>query len=365
VRPVLPSALLRSCAPARSKIPLVAIRRSTAPQTAALIADLVGADAVRREAAAARLTIAGPRVVDPLLAALGGASGEARITILRVLERLAEPRALSALLSAVASQTMPEALTGVAAVRAMLRSPDQTSADAALGALTAVALDRTRPEALRVAALDALSDLGPGVVDSIREQLSDETADRVRRAAGLEGPVATDIEAGAARLEAARQGAPDDPDVLRQLLKDAGDSVALSTLHELVLVIRRHERTSAPPMLVRWESARAAAHVALARRGSRLALFDLRESLSEGATEPHPDMVAAVGVIGDASCLEPIALSLGRASPDGLRDDLLSAGRAIVAREGLTRRHAAIRQLLARHPEAAGLVAVSVKTARP
>lgn len=343
----------------------MAIRRSTAPQTAALIADLVGADPIRREAATARLAIAGSRAVDPLLAALGAASGDVRLAILRVLELLAEPRTLGASTAALASTTAAEALAGVAAVRALLRSSDQASADAALDALTAVALDRARSDAVRVAAIDALSDLGEAVLGSIRERLSTETADRVRRAAGLEGPVTTAIEAGAARLEAARQGAPDDPDVLRQLLREAGDSVALSTLHELVLVIRQRQRGLAGAEAARWESARAAAHAALARRGSRLALFDLREALSEGTTEPHADIVAAAAAIGDASCLEPLALALRRASSDGRRSELVGAGQSIVAREGLTRRHAAVRHVLARHPEAGALVARPAPAARP
>jgi hypothetical protein len=343
----------------------VAIRRSTAPQTAALIADLVGGDAVRREAATARLAIAGPRAVDPLLTALTTASGDARIAILRVFELLGEPRTLSVSTAALASAAPAEALAGVGAVRALLRSTDPSSADAALDALTALALDRRRPDAVRVAAIDALSDLGAGVLDSIRERLSTETAERVRRAAGLEGPVATDLEAGAARLEAARHGASEQPDVLRQLLREAGDSVALSTLHELVLIIRRHQRDAAGPHLVRWEAARAAAHAALARRNSRLALFDLREALSGGKAEPHADLVVAATMIGDASCLEPLALALQRAASDGRRAELLRAGQAIVARERLTRRHAAVRQLLARHPEAGELVTPAAPPTRP
>lgn len=332
----------------------MAIRRSTAPQIAALIADLVGEDTVPREAAAARLAIAGARAVEPLLQALTAARGDARVAILRVFESLAEPRTLPASTAALSVAVTAEALAGVAAVRALLRSPDQATADAALDALTSVALDRSRPEALRVSALDALSDLGPGVVESLRERLEDEPAERVRRTAGLEGPVATDLEAGAARLEAARQGAADDPDVLRQLLQDAGDSVALSTLHDLVLVIRQRERTAARAVQARWVAARAAAHAALARRGSRLALFDLRDTLNETG-EPPEDIVAAVAAIGDVSCLEPITISLAKTTSDVRRAELLAAGRAIVKREGLTRRQAAVRQLLTRRPAAAGL----------
>ena len=55
-----------------------------------------------------------------------------------------------------------------------------------------------------------------------------------------------------------------------------------------------------------WTTARAAAHVALAQRGSRLALYDLRESLERAAPLPV-EFLTALSLIGDASCLEPIA----------------------------------------------------------
>jgi len=56
--------------------------------------------------------------------------------------------------------------------------------------------------------------------------------------------------------------------------------------------------------------------------------------------------------VGDGSCLEPIAEALAR-FPAALdrrdqqwRDGLLRAGRAIVERERLTRRHAVIRKIV-------------------
>ena len=89
---------------------------------------------------------------------------------------------------------------------------------------------------------------------------------------------------------------------------------------------------------------RGAVHFALAIRGSRVAAYDLRETLA-GATPALPaDFIAAAGLVGDASCLDAIAAALA-APPSAVddrdqrwRDDLVRAGRAIVQRERLTQR---------------------------
>ena len=104
--------------------------------------------------------------------------------------------------------------------------------------------------------------------------------------------------------------------------------------------------------------ARAAAHVALASRGSRLALYDLRESL-ESADAPLPvEFLAALSLVGDASCLEAIAAAYarpaasGRGRDDWWRQHLADAFRAIVAREAITRRHAVMKKIEKRWPDA-------------
>jgi hypothetical protein len=105
---------------------------------------------------------------------------------------------------------------------------------------------------------------------------------------------------------------------------------------------------------------RGALHQALALRGSRVALYDLRESLTESAggaaSTPLPvTFLAALHVLGDESCLEPIAAAFVRANPDDerWRQQLASAFRTIVKRQKLTRRHAALKRITARWPAAA------------
>jgi hypothetical protein len=104
---------------------------------------------------------------------------------------------------------------------------------------------------------------------------------------------------------------------------------------------------------------RAAVHVALAHRGGRLGLYDLRETL-EGASAPLPvEFVAALTAIGDASCLEPIVAAYARTRPaprpghDWWHERLADAFQTIVTRERVTRRHAVMKRIERRWPEAA------------
>jgi hypothetical protein len=101
-----------------------------------------------------------------------------------------------------------------------------------------------------------------------------------------------------------------------------------------------------------WTGARAAVHAALAARSSRLAVYDLRESL-ERATQPLPvEMLTALGAIGDRSCLEAIAAAYSRVSDQWWRRHLVEAFHVIVAREGITRRTGPVAKIHKRHPEA-------------
>ena len=102
---------------------------------------------------------------------------------------------------------------------------------------------------------------------------------------------------------------------------------------------------------------RAAVHVTLAQRHSRIALYDLRETL-DAADAPLPvEFLAALSLTGDASCLEAIAGAYarspgsGRSQRDWWRQHLLDAFRTIVAREGITRRHAVMKKIAKHWPD--------------
>jgi hypothetical protein len=140
------------------------------------------------------------------------------------------------------------------------------------------------------------------------------------------------------------------------LLASSRPTARLTELQHLVDHIRaqEHRETDA---LVReeWRALRGAAHQALAARNSRLALYDLRDSLL-GADRLPVAFLAALEEIGDASCLEPLAAAYdasSRSSDAWWREHVALAFRAIIHREGLTRRHAAVKRTMSRWPDAA------------
>ena len=113
-------------------------------------------------------------------------------------------------------------------------------------------------------------------------------------------------------------------------------------------------------MKEKWAVVRGVLHQHLAARGSRLALYDLREAL-EGARGPLPvGFLSAAAVVGDVSCLLPLARAWVDAPPDDRwwRDHVAEAFRAIVAREALGRRHPTLKQILEKWPAAGVLVAM-------
>ena len=106
-----------------------------------------------------------------------------------------------------------------------------------------------------------------------------------------------------------------------------------------------------------WRALRGSVHQVLALRGSRVALYDLRETLQSTAAELPPSFLAAVQLVGDASSLEAIAEAYDRSSPENARwrAQLASAFRAVAVRERITRRHALMKRILARWPDAGQL----------
>jgi HEAT repeat protein len=138
---------------------------------------------------------------------------------------------------------------------------------------------------------------------------------------------------------------------VHDLVTASGGDVPLLVLHRLVVAIRgREEGCDRAEERDRWAVVRAAVHQALGSRGSRVALYDLRETV-EQSNGPLPlGMLAALAAIGDASCLDAIAGAYQRVDDAWHRERLTEAVRAIVAREGLTRRHAVMKRLTARVP---------------
>lgn len=327
----------------------MAIRASSSRQIDALIADLAAANAVTREAAIARLTVTGARAVERVaaLALSASSSGAARAAAFRTLEGIADPRALEPALKAIADSADADpkvATAAIAVARLFVRS---ARGAAAVDRLTAVTLDRRRHDAVRLAALRALRDLDAATIAPLLASLADDPNEAVRTAASARpARPGSDSDPADALARAADEALPDEPDTLRRAIAEAGGCAPLPQLLKILERVREREGSATPGRRGDdWAMARAAAHVALAERGSRLAVYDLRESF-ERARAPLPvEFLTALSLVGDASCLEAIAAAHARARDTWWRDHLADAFRNIVARENITRRHAAIKKI--------------------
>jgi HEAT repeat protein len=315
------------------------IRASSGKEIDALVADLSDHRPVTRDAAVARLTVLGPRAVDKLTAVLESAApSSARVGALQALEAIASPRALDPALRAVEDRDPAVASAAVSMVQVFLRSA--RGADVA-DRLTQVAVDAHRQPDVRLAAIDALSALTTAELRPLWKVLAQDSHPAVQaRAQKAVSREPSPAPADPLRdITAAAEGhLPDDPVALGRAIAGAARSIALPLLHTVVERLREREATEPPGRRAAWMNARAAAHLALANRGSRLALYDLRESL-ERATVPLPvEFLAALSLIGDAGCLEAVAAAYaksggsGGAPTDWWRQHLSSAFHTIVKR---------------------------------
>ena len=321
------------------------IKSSTSSEVRALVAALAGDDEVAREAATARLAVIGPRAVDRLKAAFEeAADGRTRLAILRALEAIADDRA-----GPIARRALiaggDSALAAIAILRRLLGSArSETSADA-LDALVATALDTGNARAVRHAAIEAIEETADDLAAQLRRGLREDTTSRPAKRGGHDD---------AARLEAIWQDAAegrlwDDPHVLRAAVSAHASAAPLNTLRKMIDAIRRREETETPSTRDAWRSLRGAVHQALALRGSRVALYDLRDSLTDAdGTALMPSFLAALQLVGDESCLEPLAVIWERSADERRRHQLETAFNAIARRERIGPRHRAMKRWKAR-----------------
>jgi len=183
-----------------------------------LIADLGRAEGTRRDAAVARLRVTGVRVLPHLAALLDSpVPPGARAAALSVLESFDEPRAIPLALRALHDGDTDVALAAIGVLRGWLTREDGTQA---LDAITAAALDKKQDGAVRLAALDALSELPPELVAPIRERAPVDGGDRP---------------------------ALDDPAALGAWLAAHGATAPLSALHAAVTAAREREQADGLP----------------------------------------------------------------------------------------------------------------------
>jgi hypothetical protein len=280
-----------------------------------LIADLESSDPIRRDASVARLRVLGVRARTRLEQFIEScAAPSARALAMSALEGLDDSHACEIALTALNEPNVDVVVAAFGVLRSWV--PRETGTRL-LEAITAIAVDRDRDARVRVAALDALSDLPDHLVRPIREQAPPpESA----------GPPV------------------DNPVAAREWIEAHGAKATLSTLHDAITAFREAEaRADTSRGRQEWLKARGAAHRTLAARGSRLALYDARETFSAAKSPLPTGFLEAMGQVGDASCLEPLAHAWSATRDASWRAQLSAAARHIVARAKLTGRSTVVK----------------------
>lgn len=321
------------------------IKRPAGGEADRLVRDLVGDAPERAEAAAARLLVMGLRAMPHIVKALADSSRpEATQRILTVLETLPASRGVMPALEAVLATSPDCAPAAVTVLGAWVNCADRSLATWAFDRLAATAFDESVPGATRAAAVRAIAPLDDDAARAVLERLRDAVDPLVRDAARGEPP--------AGGLEASRAAPGDDPERFRRHVAAVAETAPLTELHHLLEQARTRQQAAAGELhQAAWLAARAAVHQALAARGSTLGLYDVREVLERLAGPPPVALIAALATAGDASCVDALATAWDRVQDVWTRQQLREALVAICARCGLTKRHAAIKKLVARaHP---------------
>lgn len=327
------------------------IRTSASQEVRRLVAELIETEAtpeVRREAAIARLSVIGTRAVRQLVDAFETTPDPlARSLLLRAMEGIPDPRLVGVVGQGLQSADPDVQVAAARAARGLLAHPQGTPL---LDGLTALALETRQRETVRLAALEALLTLSPRTIRPLLERLHADPSPAVRDAVQRDR---LPVEDPVAELEDASDGwLPRDPHAVAQLVARAAPQAPLSTLHRLIEKVRNREEEGRRSRRREWQAVRGTLHLALARRGSRVALYDVREAL-ERAEEPlPPEFLEALALAGDAACLEAVAAAFVHAEmiPDAeqWRRLLAHTFQAIMSRERITRRHGIMRRLQSR-----------------
>jgi len=329
----------------------VPIKASSSAEVRQLVEALGGSDDVRREAAIARLAVIGPRAVDALLNAYASTSDrDTRIAVLRALEPSGDRRTIAIANEAI-FQGGDVAVAAATAMRGLLDSPHEATATAALDLLVTTVLDTSAQRVVRMTAFDALHTMPDGVRARIREALQTDP-DPHMKARALDSSNSLAL-ADAIWHDALDGKLPDAPAILRDVAQTRASTAALSSLQKMIDAVRVREGTAPAARRAEWQGLRGSLHQALALRGSRVAVYDLRESL-EDAKGPLPSsFLAALHVVGDETCLEPLAAAYASAGSNARwKSQLVVTFRAIAGRERVARRRAIVKRIATRWPDA-------------
>lgn len=322
---------------------------SRAGRIRALLEQLASERTAERDSAVAQLTLIGPRVVEPLLASLEGASAQTRLAALDVLERVADREALPALLRLTGDPSQAVALR---AIEIAGQRPDR----AALVTLTNL-LHRAVPSRRRAAARALARLHGAGLVEALGplvDTVFDEGAETRLRLAILEDLL---------RVEPPLPRSASKPLVRR--LASSRDGAVAARAAELDRPPQRHVSSPRGPLDLIDRVARGEVRedeaLDMAERLGRaeaVPLERLHEALQRAEDPQSVQALAALlGAVGGAASIPILSRALRRASgatsPGGeTAGDLETRAAlhsALAALDSAVALHD-LRELIARHP---------------
>lgn len=349
----------------------MAISRSLAAEVGQLVAQLASESTSDRESARARLAVIGPRAAEALVRAVENrlAPSAARAGALGALAAM-DDRRTAALALAVLDEPAegPLAAESLDIVRQASVGRGR-SATIAFEKLTALALDRTAPAALRLGALEALASHPAALVRPVFDAVANDHDDRVARAAtssAAKSSAAAPTAASpmAASLDLAMQLNPGD--ALAAVGQSASAASPAALIHAIETARAAEARDTSQAHA--WRLLRAALHRELADRNSRLGVYDLRETFERATSPLPPGFVTAMAKVGDRSTLESLARAWQQATltepapasgddgADSWRTELARTFVAVAGREGIGRQSAVMKKIVSRWPDAAALV---------
>ncbi len=340
----------------------MAIRPPQSSDLTGLLDALSSGEALQRDSAVARLTLIGRRAA-PKLAALttdSSTSGGTRAAALQALAAIGGPHALAAARASLDAAEDAVACEAVDILGAFARGNGR-EASRALDDLTGLALSAVAPTDRRLAAIAALKGLPDRLMQPVYDALARDRSPRiVAHIAGRRAGAISSLE------EVAERALPDTPELLAALVRDDGEGTGVTVLRKLIDVVRQREAITTTDERGLWCSVRGQIHAVLASRGSRIAVYDLRETLEQTAGPLPIGFLSATAMVADAGCLEAIASAWMNASGADrwFRDHLTDVFRTIVARERITRDHATMQHILTRYPAAGVLVAEAPRKTR-
>jgi HEAT repeat protein len=357
----------------------VPIVPSRSARTQELLRRLGSSGAAERDSAVAGLTLLGTRVLLPLDAFLRTASPAARLAAVEVLERVEDPAAVPAILRLARD---PDERVALRALEAAGERPGSRSIEV-LGAL----LCAPGPIAVRQGAARALARLEAkglvGGLEPLAERLLDEREAPRLRCVILDGLLTRQPPLAARTLqpllkrlasssepELAVRARSTDGEAIEERLADALASSGLSdeAAARTTAALARRGAVAIPPLLkaldrlgplgrqadVACLRARGRLHEALAALDTRVALFDLRESIGVHPRAAMTSLLRAASRIGDASVVR--ALARAAAEDTTLVDACAATLAAIAARERLRRTSAALKSVRPEHRAALELL---------